>query len=95
MAFEFLKQIPALSSMDKVKIYIVLAFSSLVGIAFLVSLGCMVYFRAKEPNADISLWVNVFLTCLGYTVGILTGLLGIPTPGPPAPGAAPAASPKG
>lgn len=50
----------------------------------------MVYFRVKEPQADISLWVNVFLTCLGYIVEILTGLLGIPTPNPPGPGAAPA-----
>ena len=74
-----------LPPLDRVKAYIVAGFSTLVGIAFLVSLGSMVYFRVKETQADIGLWMNVFLTCLGYIVGILTGLLGIPTPNPPGP----------
>lgn len=74
-----------LPPLDRVKAYIIAAFSSLVGLTFLVSLGMMVYLRLKEPQVDIGLWVNVFLTCLGYMVGILTGLLGIPTPNPPGP----------
>jgi len=80
-----LQQVATLPPLDKVKAYIVAAFSALVAIAFLASLGSMIYFRLKEPGADIALWVNVFLTCLGYIVGILTGLLGIPTPAPPQP----------
>jgi len=77
---QILQQFDVLSSIERARVYIVLGFSSLVGMAFLVSLGSMVYFRLKDPKADISLWVNVFLTCLGYVVGILTGLLGIPAP---------------
>lgn len=73
----------SLPSMERAKVYIVVAFSTLVGLAFIVSLGCMVYFKVTTPQADIGLWLNVFLTCLGYIVGILTGLLGIPTPNPP------------
>ena len=83
MALPQFTQITTLPLIDKIKAYIVAAFSVLVGIAFLASLGSMIYFKVKEPSADIGLWVNVFLTCLGYIVGILTGLLGIPTPAPP------------
>lgn len=95
MRLSTLMNISALAPLDKVKAYIVAAFSTLVGIAFLVSLGSMVYFKVKEPQADIGLWMNVFLTCLGYIVGILTGLLGIPTPAtttptPPTPTPTPA-----
>ena len=89
-----LSKIPQLPTIDRVKAYIVAGFSTLVGIAFLVSLGSMVYFRIKPPQDDIGLWVNVFLTCLGYIVGILTGLLRIPTVNPPNPGAPPAGSPN-
>lgn len=73
-----LEKLNALTSTEKVRAYIVLGFSVLVGIAFLVSLACMVIF----PSSAI--WGNVFLTCLGYIVGILTGLLGLPTVNPPA-----------
>ena len=69
-----------LLTMGDVRVYIVAGFSALVGIAFLGSLGAMAYFRHRDSNADISTWVNVFLTCLGYIVGILTGLLGLPIP---------------
>lgn len=80
-----LQAITKLPMMDRIRAYIVVAFSGLVGIAFLASLGSMIYFKFKQPDADIGLWLNVFLTCLGYIVGILTGLLGIPTPSPPKP----------
>ncbi len=80
-----LQTISTLSLMDRIRAYIVMTFSGLVAIAFLASLGSMIYFRFKQPDADIGLWLNVFLTCLGYIVGILTGLLGIPTPSPPKP----------
>lgn len=82
MALEVLQQMQTLPLMDRVRAYIVIVFSTLVGIAFLVSLGSMVYFRFADSTADIGLWLNVFLTCLGYIVGILTGLLGIPAPKP-------------
>ena len=93
MPLPSLKDLGAFATLDRVKVLIVLAFSILVGVAFLVSLGSMVYFRVADSKADIGLWVNVFLTCLGYIVGILTGLLGIPPPGPPA-GASSPASPS-
>jgi uncharacterized membrane protein YqaE (UPF0057 family) len=83
MALPAISQIATLPLIDRIKAYIVAAFSILVGIAFLASLGCMIYFKVKESGVDISLWVNVFLTCLGYIVGILTGLLGIPASTPP------------
>lgn len=85
MPIEVLKDLRALPLMDRVRAYIVGSFSALVGLAFVVSLGSMVYFKVKMPEADIGLWLNVFLTCLGYIVGILTGLLGIPAPNPPPP----------
>jgi uncharacterized membrane protein YfcA len=78
MPLAALKKLAALPPMDRVRAYIVVWFSGLVGIALLVSLGSMVYFKVKAPDADIGIWLNVFLTCLGYVVGILTGLLGIP-----------------
>jgi hypothetical protein len=78
MPLAALKKLAALPPVEKVRAYIVVWFSGLVGVALLVSLGCMVYFKVKAPDADIGIWVNVFLTCLGYVVGILTGLLGIP-----------------
>jgi uncharacterized membrane protein YfcA len=80
MPLAALKKLAALPPIDKVRAYIVVWFSILVGVALLVSLGCMVYFKVRTPDADIGIWVNVFLTCLGYVVGILTGLLGIPSP---------------
>ncbi len=93
MPLAALKKLTALPPMDKIRAYIVVWFSGLVGVAMLVSLGSMVYFKIKAPDADIGIWLNVFLTCLGYVVGILTGLLGIPVSAanqPPAPGPQPA-----
>jgi hypothetical protein len=78
--FDTLNEIQHLPSMEQTKIYIVLGFSCLVAIAFLASLVAMIYFRIKDKTADIGMWLNVFLTCLGYVIGILTGLLGIPIP---------------
>ena len=83
MPLPSLKDVGAFATLDRVKVFIVLGFSILVGVAFLTSLGSMIYFRVADSKADIGLWVNIFLTCLGYIVGILTGLLGIPGPGPP------------
>ena len=80
MPLAALRKLAALPPIDKIRAYIVVWFSGLVGVALLVSLGCMVYFKVRTPEADIGIWLNVFLTCLGYVVGILTGLLGIPTP---------------
>jgi uncharacterized membrane protein YfcA len=82
MSLDALKKLAALPPVDKLRAYIVVWFSILVGVALLVSLGCMVYFKVRTPDADIGVWLNVFLTCLGYVVGILTGLLGVPSPTP-------------
>lgn len=73
---------PTNTPRENVILWIILVFSILVAVAFLVSLGAMLYFRFKDPKADIALWLNMFFTTLGYVVGILTGLLGIPKPKP-------------
>ena len=88
-------EITKLPLIDRIKAYIIGAFSALVAIAFLATLGSMIYFKVKDPSSDIELWLNVFLTCLGYIVGILTGLLGIPTPSQPAPRPAASNPPAG
>jgi hypothetical protein len=75
-----IRMLDTLPTLDQVKTIIVIVFSGLVGVAFIVALGCMVYFLHKKM--DIGIWQNVFLTCLGYIVGILTGLLGVPVPTP-------------
>ena len=74
------------TTMDKIKVYIVFGFSILVGLAFVAALGMMIYSAVKEPPSDSGIWLNIFLTCLGYIVGILTGLLGIPSVPPPSSG---------
>jgi uncharacterized membrane protein YfcA len=75
IAFEAIESLPP---MDKIKAIVALVFSGLVAIAFVVSLIAMLWFKGHDPTSDITLWVNVFLTCLGYVVGILSGLFGIP-----------------
>ncbi len=70
----------ALPSMERVRIYVALIFSAIVAVAFLFSLFAMFYLRLKNPQADVSTWLNICLTCLGYIVGILAGLFGIAPP---------------
>jgi uncharacterized membrane protein YfcA len=69
---EALFKIPRLPPMDQIKAYIALILTVLIAIAFLVSLICMI-FDSRHKN----MWLHLFLTCLGYVAGILTGLLGI------------------
>ncbi len=84
--YNTLTKLPELPPADQIRSYIILGFSALVGIAFLVSLIAMIIFKLRNGDADISIWLNVFLTCLGYVVGILSGLLGLPVPTPPSGG---------
>jgi hypothetical protein len=51
---DLISRISDLTTMDKVKVYIVLGFSILVAIAFLTALGMMIYSRITNPNADIA-----------------------------------------
>jgi uncharacterized membrane protein YqaE (UPF0057 family) len=74
--------------MERVRTYVALVFSGIVALAFLFSLFAMFYLRLKTPGSDISTWLNICLTCLGYIVGILAGLFGIAPPTQPGPGAA-------
>jgi hypothetical protein len=83
--YNSLWELSRLPTMEQTKIILILVFSCLVGIAFLVSLVAMVVFKLKDKTADIGPWLNLFLTCLGYIIGILTGLLGIPVPAPHGP----------
>lgn len=69
-----------LPSMDQVKVVLVLLFSGLVSLAFIISLIGMIILKIK--NDDITIWLNIFLTCLGFVSGILTSLLGISIPTP-------------
>ena len=80
---ETITRLPDLPPADQIRSYIILGFSALMAIAFLVSLVAMIIFKLRDGDADIAIWVNVFLTCLGYVVGILSGLLGLPVPTPP------------
>ena len=76
----------SLSAMEKVKTYVALGFSGIVAFAFLFCLFAMFYLRLKSPQADIGIWLNIGLTCLGYIVGILAGLFGIAPPAQPGTG---------
>jgi len=67
-----LTKIPELPSMEQIKAYILLVFTALVAVAFLVSLVTLIF------SKNTSVWLNIFLSCLGYIVGIMTALLGIP-----------------
>ncbi|MBI2957103.1 MAG: hypothetical protein HYY26_07320 [Acidobacteria bacterium] len=69
-----------LPPMEKVKTYVALIFSGLVALAFVFSMFAMFYLKLKNPEADVSNWLTIFLTCLGYIVGILAGLFGIALP---------------
>ena len=72
--FKFLKRLT-------IKGFIAVVFSILIAVAFLGSFWAMAYFKYKDPTADVSVWLNIFLAAFGYVVGILTGILGIPPVG--------------
>lgn len=78
--------LPELPSIERAKTYVALGFSAIVALAFLFSLFAMFFLRLKNPTADISVWLNIALTCLGYIVGILAGLFGLPAPAGTTPG---------
>jgi len=69
--------------MDKVREFVAIAFSAVVALALAFSLFSMFYLRLKNPQADIAMWLDISLACLGYIVGILAGLFGVPPPVPP------------
>jgi hypothetical protein len=52
-------------------------------LAFAFSLFAMFYLRLKNPQAHIAVWFEISLASLGYIVGMLAGLFGIPLPVPP------------
>ncbi len=69
--------------MDKVREFVAFGFSAVVALALAFSLFAMFYLRFKNPQADIAVWSDISLACLGYIVGILAGLFGVPPPVPP------------
>jgi len=70
-------------TMETVRVWIVAVFSAAVLIAFLSTLAAVIYFRNKDPKSDVSVFYNIMFTCLGYIVGIMTGILGIANPAAP------------
>jgi hypothetical protein len=58
-------------------------FSTVVALAFAFSLFAMFYLPLKNPQAHIAVWFEISLASLGYIVGMLAGLFGIPLPVPP------------
>jgi hypothetical protein len=56
---------------------IAVGFALIIGIVCLVSFAGLVYLKLARPTDDVGLFLNIFLSSLGYIVGILTGILGI------------------
>jgi hypothetical protein len=61
-------------------VFLAAGFSVVVALAFAFSLFSMFYLRLKNPQADIGVWLNISLACLGYIIGILAGLFGVAPP---------------
>jgi hypothetical protein len=56
---------------------IAVGFALIVGLVCLLSFGGLFYLKLARPAEDAGLFLNIFLSSLGYIVGILTGILGI------------------
>ena len=61
----------------KTKTLIALGFSLVIALICLISFGALVVVKVLHPDADVGVFLNVFLTTLGYVGGALTGLLGL------------------
>ncbi len=61
----------------KPRTIIAVGFASIVGLVCLLSFGGLFYLKLVRPTEDAGLFLNIFLSSLGYIVGILTGILGI------------------
>lgn len=59
------------------KTLIAIGFALIVGLVCLLSFGGLFYLKLARPTEDAGLFLNTFLSSLGYIVGILTGILGI------------------
>jgi hypothetical protein len=69
-----------LTSMDipvRPRTVIALVFAVIIALVCVASFVALVVLRFRNPEADVELFLNIFLTSLGYIVGILTGLLGL------------------
>lgn len=56
---------------------IALGFALIIALVCVVSFGALVVVKILHPEAEVDIFLNIFLTSLGYIVGILTGLLGL------------------
>jgi hypothetical protein len=61
----------------KTKTLIALAFSLVIALVCVASFVALAVAKIRQPDADVSVFLNVFLTTLGYVGGALTGLLGL------------------
>ena len=61
----------------KPRTVIAIGFAMIVGLVCVLSFGGLFYLKLARPAEDAGLFLNIFLSSLGYIVGILTGILGI------------------
>jgi hypothetical protein len=61
----------------RLRTVIAIGFALIVGLVCVLSFGGLFYLKLARPAEDVGLFLNIFLSSLGYIVGILTGILGI------------------
>jgi hypothetical protein len=61
----------------KTKTLIALGFSLVIALICVASFVALAVVKVSHPEADVGVFLNVFLTTLGYVGGALTGLLGL------------------
>jgi len=61
----------------KTKTLIALGFSLVIALICVASFVALAFVKVRHPEADVGVFLNVFLTTLGYVGGALTGLLGL------------------
>jgi hypothetical protein len=71
------RRLAALDIPVRLRTLIAMGFAVVVGLVCPVSFGALVLIKVMNPEADVGVFLNIFLTSLGYIVGILTGLLGL------------------
>ncbi|MFX0194914.1 MAG: hypothetical protein ACFFCW_02235 [Candidatus Hodarchaeota archaeon] len=61
----------------KPRTIIAIVFALIVALVCVISFGALIIVKIRNPSSEVDIFLNIFLTSLGYIVGILTGLLGL------------------